>query len=536
MKRVKIIIMCMFILLCGCGNEYEDEATTRENIIYPKGFGENDRTDIMEDVEEETMTGKAETVVDADNSTEIDNSVIKPRSDIIIALDPGHQGPSVDMSSKEPNAPGSLIMKTKASCGTTGKYTGVGEYDLNLTIAKKVRDELSGLGYNVIMTREDNNTAISNKERAQMANDNHADVSIRIHANGSEDSSTSGALVLVGSKDNPNVGHLYNDSYRLGEDILNSYCGSTGMQNLGIHTDDTMTGINWSEIPVIILEMGFMSNESDDRNMQDMAYQEKMVTGIVNGIDKYFGMDDEGKAIDDLGDLKSIIDSKTEELLQSNGSVAVCVENLNTDKIIELDNKSMVAASLIKLYIAGCIYELQEQDSDNTLGDVENLIKKMITASDNDATNTLIMKLGNGDASAGMEKVNSYCATHNFSDTSMGRLMLDFSSGEENYTSVKDTATFLHYVYNGEIPGNDKMLSYLKQQQRLNKIPAGIPDGIVIANKTGELDNVENDVAIVYCDSCPYIICVMTGDLQNTEQARNWIVDLSKEVYNYFAK
>ena len=57
-----------------------------------------------------------------------------------------------------------------------------------------------------------------------------------------------------------------------------------------VKIDDTMTGINWCDMPVTIIELGFMSNETDDTNMQDDAYQDKMIQGIANGIDAYFGL------------------------------------------------------------------------------------------------------------------------------------------------------------------------------------------------------------------------------------------------------
>lgn len=121
------------------------------------------------------------------------------------------------------------------------------------------------------------------------ANDAGADISVRIHANGSEDPGASGALILIGSAENPYVGQFYDDSYRLADVLLNTYCSTTGMQNLGIQTNDTMTGINWSQIPVVILEMGFMTNEQDDLNMADDSYRQKMVEGIVSGINTYYG-------------------------------------------------------------------------------------------------------------------------------------------------------------------------------------------------------------------------------------------------------
>lgn len=207
---------------------------------------------------------------------------------ILIAIDPGHQAFSVDMSAKEPNAPGSSVMKTKASTGTTGRFSGIAEYELNLDISLLLRDALEELGYEVVMTRENNETAISNSERAQLANNAGADICIRIHANGSNDSSVAGALAIIASSQNPYVGQLYNESYRLSDCVLSAYCEETGLRNRGIQVNDTMTGLNWSQIPVMILEMGFMTNQSDDLNMADPAFRTTMVQGIVNGIEAYY--------------------------------------------------------------------------------------------------------------------------------------------------------------------------------------------------------------------------------------------------------
>lgn len=206
----------------------------------------------------------------------------------LVAIDPGHQGPHVDMSAKEENGPGSGEMKAKATGGTTGAYTDLPEYQLNLDVALKVRDLLEERGYQVVMAREDNDTAISNKERAQLANEAGADVCVRIHANGSEDPSAQGALCLVMSRDNPYVGELCEESSRLAESVLAAYCDATGFANQGVVTNDTMTGLNWSEIPVMILEMGFMTNEHDDTKMADADFQDIMAESIADGIDAYF--------------------------------------------------------------------------------------------------------------------------------------------------------------------------------------------------------------------------------------------------------
>ena len=88
---------------------------------------------------------------------------------------------------------------------------------------------------------------------------------------------------------NPYTGHLYEDSQLLADCVLDSYCEATEFANLGIQENDTMTGINWSRIPVVIIEMGFMTNEQDDINMADDSYRELMVNGITEGINAYFG-------------------------------------------------------------------------------------------------------------------------------------------------------------------------------------------------------------------------------------------------------
>lgn len=271
-KRKFILLFVVFIIAVatdGCSKKEEPAEEAEDLTINLPGTEFTERSNVSEN----DTPGESEEQADT--------------KDILICIDPGHQSPEVDMSGQEPNAPGSSVMKTKATGGTVGQYSGVPEYQLNLEISMMLRDELQKQGYEVVMTREDNETAISNAERAVLANESGADFVVRIHANGSENTETNGALVLVGSEENSYVGELYDESFSLGENILNAYCETTGMANLGVQTNDTMTGINWSEVPVIILEMGFMTNRQDDLNMADPEYQKKMVEGIVKGIDAY---------------------------------------------------------------------------------------------------------------------------------------------------------------------------------------------------------------------------------------------------------
>ena len=214
--------------------------------------------------------------------------LVSERNGKKVAVDPGHQGYHVNMSDLEPMGPGSQEMKAKATQGAEGRFTGVPEYELNLTISKQLEQELQKRGYDVMLTRQDNDTAISNRERALLAADFGADIYIRIHANGSDDPSVSGALVMVPSANNPYVAQLHDKSNALGEAIINAYCQSCGIPNKGVIFSDDMTGINWNQMPVTILEMGFMTNQSDDTNMQNADFQIQMVQGIANGIDQYF--------------------------------------------------------------------------------------------------------------------------------------------------------------------------------------------------------------------------------------------------------
>ena len=94
----------------------------------------------------------------------------------------------------------------------------------------------------------------------------------------------------------------------------------------------------------------------------------------------------------------------------------------------------------------------------------------------------------------------------------------------------------LESVYNNKVDGAETILRFMKQQERVGKIPAGIPQGIATANKTGELTDVENDVAIIFGEKTDYIICVMSGGLTDTYSARNKIVEISSHTYQYIEK
>ncbi len=207
----------------------------------------------------------------------------------IIVLDPGHQ--AVQDKDKEPLGPDSEIMKNKVSSGTRGVSTQIYEYELNLVVSNKLKDRLVEEGFEVLMTRTDHDVSISNKERAEMANNAGADIFIRIHANGSENPDKKGIMTIYPSEENPFVSHLSDESYRLSKDLHDEMIRETEGESAGINAMDNMVGINWSKVPVTIVELGYMSNAEEDQMLNTVEYQNQLIEGMVMGIKKYFEAD-----------------------------------------------------------------------------------------------------------------------------------------------------------------------------------------------------------------------------------------------------
>ena len=205
----------------------------------------------------------------------------------VIVIDAGHQTRA--MSATEPIGPGSSQRKAKVTGGESGCVTHLPEYKLNLQVAKKLQKELVKRGYKVIMVRTKNNVRMSNVQRAKVANKYKADAFIRIHANSAGSSSVKGALTIAPASNNRYMTKANRKaSQKLSKKVLKAMCKTPGAKNRGVMYTNSMTGNNWCKVPVTIVEMGFMSNPSEDRKMAKASYQKKIVKGIADGIDNFF--------------------------------------------------------------------------------------------------------------------------------------------------------------------------------------------------------------------------------------------------------
>jgi N-acetylmuramoyl-L-alanine amidase len=203
----------------------------------------------------------------------------------LVVIDAGHQAKG--NSKKEPIGPGASETKAKVSSGATGVATGQDEYKLNLQVAKKLQAVLEARGYRVVMIRTDHNVDISNAERAIIANDLGADAFIRIHGNSVDDSSVRGIMTICQTSKNPYNADLHSQSKKLSRCVLEEAVAATGGKKQRVWETDTMSGINWCQVPVTIVEMGYLSNPEEDRLLATDEYQQKMAEGIANGIDRY---------------------------------------------------------------------------------------------------------------------------------------------------------------------------------------------------------------------------------------------------------
>lgn len=301
-KLKTLIVFLVCILLVSCGKQKSEPESSSfdktvvvapheiesQSVKYNTSSIDSSEKSVIEyepasddkDFQDEVSSSLAE----QEDAQEIQKPV--QQNGKLVVIDAGHQ--EHGNSEQEPIGPGASETKPKVSSGTSGCVSGMNEYELTLQVAKKLEQILDERGYRVIMVRTSSDVNISNSERAFVANDAMADAFIRIHANGSENADKTGAMTICQTPDNPYNGDLYSECKHLASCVLDELVAETGCDREYVWETDTMSGVNWSQVPVTIVEMGYMSNPEEDAAMADEKYQAQIASGIANGLDRYF--------------------------------------------------------------------------------------------------------------------------------------------------------------------------------------------------------------------------------------------------------
>lgn len=273
MKKIFIIIITM-LFICSCSKE-EKATVFKSNIAK--------QTTTVYQVNQNKILLPENNTSFKEENTNISNQVNDNKP--LIVIDAGHQAHG--NNEQEPIGPGASETKAKVTTGATGISTGKLESEINLEVALKLQKKLQEANYQVIMIRTSQDVNLSNSERAKIANDNNADAFIRLHCNSADTSSASGTLTMAPSLNNPYCNQIASSSYNLSKKVVDKICNRTGSKNRGVMISDTMSGINWCKVPVTIIEMGFLSNPQEDMLLNDSIYQDKIVDGIVEGINEF---------------------------------------------------------------------------------------------------------------------------------------------------------------------------------------------------------------------------------------------------------
>jgi N-acetylmuramoyl-L-alanine amidase len=206
----------------------------------------------------------------------------------VVVVDAGH-----DLRANletEPIGPGSSTRKIKDGGGTRGVVSGLTEAELNLRVALRLRPLLERAGVRVVMTRTKNaGPSMGNIARARIANGAGAGLFLRIHADGSSDPSSRGTHTLYPALRRGWTDDVYGASKRAASTVQRELVSALGFPDRGLQERSDFTGFNWADVPVILVEMGFMTNSMDDRLLATTAYQRRAAVGLCRGALRFLG-------------------------------------------------------------------------------------------------------------------------------------------------------------------------------------------------------------------------------------------------------
>lgn len=263
------LLILILVTLFGCSSSIGKKEVNNSQ--------ETEKTETVETVNETLDNSDKQEENNLKNEAEEQPAVTKKT----VVIDPGHS--SNGNKGMEKQSPDSDVMKIKDPGGAEGISTKIPEYVVAMSVSKKLKALLEQHNVTVIMTKTQDAESPGNIERAEIGNNNNADLAIRIHCDSADSQSARGASMLtpapVGyAKDISTISKTY------GQIILQDLVSTAGMNNRGVIERNDLTGFNWSKVPVVLIEMGFMSNKEEDQLLNDDSYQEKLAEGLCKGI------------------------------------------------------------------------------------------------------------------------------------------------------------------------------------------------------------------------------------------------------------
>ncbi|HDX9670087.1 TPA: N-acetylmuramoyl-L-alanine amidase [Bacillus cereus] len=313
MKYIKIMSMIAFIgiYMGGCSQEQPKKETTssiketsedkKEDAPVEKQQEEQEKKEEPQAVQTNEQVEHKQEEVPAEEKKE-EATPVQPNEQpvqqneqkvesnekqgkFLVVIDPGHQQKA--NLNLEPVGPGATTQKYKVTDGTTGIVTKKREAVLVLEMAFVLKEKLEAKGIQVLMTRTSQDVDMSNKERATFANDHKADLFLRLHADGSENPNQSGFAVLTPAEGSPYTKEIYAESLQISQTIVNKMRENQQVKVNGIKFRDDLSGFNWSKVPGVLLELGFMSNPEEDKKLSDPQYVNSLLQSVTDSVDEY---------------------------------------------------------------------------------------------------------------------------------------------------------------------------------------------------------------------------------------------------------